>query len=148
MMGAATRQKGEDMPARKSSRIKVLIVDDLEHVREGLRTMLELIDDLECVGQAANGRQAVQRAEQLAPDVVLMDLEMPEMDGLEATRRIKERHPEIGVVVLSIHEDAGHRERAREAGVDAFVAKGAAFEELRAAIRQVWQDRSAGRTTL
>ena len=130
------------MPAKESSRINVLIVDDLEHVREGLRTMFELMDDLECVGQAANGVQAVELAEQLAPDVVLMDLEMPGMDGLEATRHIKEAHPEIGVVMLTIYEDAGHRGWARNAGVDAFVAKSAAFEDLRAAIRRVWQDSS------
>jgi DNA-binding NarL/FixJ family response regulator len=116
-----------------------LIVDDLERVREGLRTTLELVDDLQCVGQAYNGLQAVQLAEQLAPDVVLMDLEMPEMDGLEATRRIKGSHPQIGVVMLTIHEDAEHREQAAQAGVDAFVAKGAAFETLLTAIRQVWQ---------
>jgi DNA-binding NarL/FixJ family response regulator len=113
-----------------------LIVDDLERVREGLRTMLELVDDLKCVGQAGNGREALQLVEQLAPDIVLMDLEMPEMDGLEATRRIKETHPQIGVVMLTIHEDAGRRERAAQAGVNAFVAKGAAFETLLDAIRR------------
>jgi DNA-binding NarL/FixJ family response regulator len=133
-------RKGEDMPAKDRTTINVLIVDDLEHVREGLRTVLELIDDLDCVGQAADGRQAVQQVEELAPDVVLMDLEMPEMDGLEATRQIKRAHPETGVVMLTIHEDAGHRERAARAGVDAFVAKGAALKELRAAIRRVRQD--------
>ena len=127
------------MPAKDRSKIDVLIVDDLEHVREGLRTMLELFDDLDCVGQAVDGRQAIQRVEELAPDVVLMDLEMPEMDGLEATQRIKARRPGIGVVMLTIHEDAAHRERAAEAGVDAFVAKGASFETLLAAIRQVWE---------
>jgi DNA-binding NarL/FixJ family response regulator len=125
-----------------------LIVDDLERVREGLRTMLELVDDLEWVGQAGSGREAIQRVEQLAPDVVLMDLEMPEMDGLEATRRIKGHHPGIGVVMLTIHEDAGHRDRAARAGVDAFVAKGTALETLLAAIRQVWHDRSKGRADL
>jgi DNA-binding NarL/FixJ family response regulator len=130
------------MPTRDRSRINVLIVDDLEHVREGLRTVLELFDDLDCVGQAADGRQATQQVEELAPDVVLMDLEMPGMDGLEATRHIKEAHPEVGVVMLTIHEDPRHQERARNAGVDAFVAKGAAFEDLRAAIRRVWQDSS------
>jgi DNA-binding NarL/FixJ family response regulator len=133
------------MPTTETSRIRILIVDDLERVREGLRTMLELIDDLEWVGQAANGLQAIHLAEQLAPDVVLMDLEMPEMDGLEATRHIKGNHPQIGVVMLTIHEDTGHRERAVEAGVDAVVAKGAAFETLLAAIRQARKDSSKGR---
>ena len=92
-----------------------------------------------------DGQEAIQLVEQLAPDIVLMDLEMPDMDGLEATRRIKEAHPQIGVVMLTIHEDAGHRERAAGAGVDAFVAKGAVFETLLAAIRQVWQERSRDR---
>jgi DNA-binding NarL/FixJ family response regulator len=125
------------MTTKESSAIKILIADDLERVREGLRTMLELVDDLVCVGQASDGQQAIQLTAQLGPDIVLMDLEMPDMDGLEATRRIKEAHPQVGVVMLTIHEDAGHREQAARAGVDAFVAKGAAFETLLAAIRQV-----------
>jgi DNA-binding NarL/FixJ family response regulator len=130
------------MSTTQTGKIRILIVDDLERVREGLCTSLELVDDLECVGQACDGLQAVQLAEKLAPDVVLMDLEMPEMDGLEATRCIKDNHPGIGVVMLTIHEDAGHQERAAQAGVDAFVAKGAAFETLLAAIRQVWRGSS------
>ena len=125
------------MPAKRTPQIRILIVDDLQRVREGLHTMLELVDDLKCVGQASDGWQAIQLTAQLGPDIVLMDLEMPDMDGLEATRRIKEAHPQIGVVMLTIHEDAGHREQAARAGVDAFVAKGAAFETLLAAIRQV-----------
>jgi DNA-binding NarL/FixJ family response regulator len=144
-MGAATGPESEDMPTKRTPGIRILIVDDLERVREGLRTMLELVGDLGCVGQAGSGREAIQLVEQLAPDVVLIDLEMPEMDGLEATRRIKANHPGIGVVMLTVHEDAGHRERAAEAGVDAFVAKGAAFETLLAAIRHVWEDCSRGR---
>ena len=76
---------------RESACIRVLIVDDLARVRRGLRTILQLADGLEVVGEAANGREAVQMAEQLNPDVVVMDLEMPELDGFEATRQIN--HP-------------------------------------------------------
>jgi DNA-binding NarL/FixJ family response regulator len=130
------------MSTPETGRIRILVVDDLDRVREGLRTMLELVDDLEWVGQAANGPQAIQLADQLEPDLVLMDFEMPEMDGLEATQRIKARRPRIGVVMLTIHEDPQVRERAARVGVDAFVAKGASFETLLATIRHVWEDSS------
>jgi len=121
-------------------RIRVLIVDDLEHVRQGLRTVLELIDDLEVVGEAGTGLEAIQLTEQLAPDVVLMDLEMPELDGLEATQRLKDRHPGISVVMITLYDDPSNRERARQVGVDAFLRKGASFDQMLAAIRQVRQD--------
>jgi DNA-binding NarL/FixJ family response regulator len=120
-------------------KIRILIADDLEHVRQGLRTMLELTGDLEVVGEASNGLEAIQLADQLEPDVVLMDLEMPELDGLEATQRIKDRHPGIGVVMITIYDNASNRERAARAGVEAFLQKGTAFETLLAAVRQAWE---------
>lgn len=130
------------MPAGITTKIRILIVDDLEHVRQGLRTILELTDDLEVVGEASDGLEAIRQAEQLEPDVVLMDLEMPQLDGLEATQRIKAHHPEIGVVMITIHDSASNRERAARVGVDAFVEKGIAFEVLLKTIRQVWRRHS------
>jgi DNA-binding NarL/FixJ family response regulator len=117
--------------------IKLLIVDDLEHVRQGLSTIFELAGDLEIVGEACNGLEAIQQVEHLQPDVVLMDLVMPQLDGLEATERIKARHPEIGVVMTSIHDDEERRQQAKTAGADAFLAKGTDTETLIQCIRDV-----------
>jgi DNA-binding NarL/FixJ family response regulator len=117
--------------------IKLLIVDDLEHVRQGLRTILELAGFLEVVGEACNGLEAIQQVDQLQPDVVLMDLVMPQIDGLEATQRIKAQHPGTAVVMISIHDSEETRERAKRAGVDAFLAKGNDTETLIQTIQEV-----------
>ena len=127
---------------RTKPKITVLIVDDLDHVRQGLRTILELTDDLEVVGEAGNGFEAIQLAEQLKPDMVLMDLEMPKLDGFEATQHIKDRQLANGVVILTIHGDDSSRERAAGMGVDAFIEKGVATETLVETIRQVWGETS------
>jgi DNA-binding NarL/FixJ family response regulator len=127
----------EPIKAAPVAKIKVLIVDDLAHVREGLRTVLQLMEDIEVAGEASNGLEAVQLAEQLNPDIVVMDLEMPGLDGFEATQQIKDRHLAQGVVVLTIHGHDQARERAASLGADAFVDKGAGFATLVAAIWQV-----------
>jgi DNA-binding NarL/FixJ family response regulator len=104
-------------------------------------TLLQLAEDLEIVGEAANGLEAVQMAEQLRPDIVIMDLKMPGMDGFEATRQIKDRHLARGVIALTLYGNQHSRERAESAGVDAFIEKGAAIETLLEAIREVWSSR-------
>lgn len=125
------------MPADASPEIRILIVDDVEHVRQSMRKILQLSKELAVVGEACNGLDAINATEALKPDVVLMDLEMPVMGGLEATRRIKEKQPEIGIVIVTIHGRQDDRERAIRAGCDAFVVKEAPTEELIAAIRDV-----------
>jgi DNA-binding NarL/FixJ family response regulator len=113
---------------------RVLIADDLDHVRQGLRTLLELTEELVIVAEAGTGLEAVQLAEQIKPDVILMDLEMPGLDGIEATRRVKSRRPSTGIVMLTIYDDPGNRERAANAGVDAFLKKGAPLDQVLVAI--------------
>jgi DNA-binding NarL/FixJ family response regulator len=117
--------------------IKVLVVDDLERVRVALRNLLVLNEGIEVIGEAEDGYEAVQMAENLHPDVVLMDWKMPNLDGLEATKRIKDFQPEIGVVLLTIHNSDELGQRANEAGVDEFVAKGIDADVLIASIRKV-----------
>lgn len=119
--------------------IKILIVDDLEHVRQGLRTILELVGGLEVVGEASNGLEAIQNVDLFQPDVVLMDLAMPQIDGLEATQHIKAQHPNTGVVMITIHDNEETREQAINAGVDAFLAKGTDTETLVQTIQDVGQ---------
>jgi len=103
--------------------IRLLIVDDMEEVRRDLHTVLTLAGEIEIVGEAANGLEGIQLTESLQPDVVLMDLEMPVMDGYEATRQIKSRFA-CNVIALTIHDYESAREKARQSGVDVFLVKG------------------------
>jgi DNA-binding NarL/FixJ family response regulator len=130
-------QKRNDMNASAKKRINILLVDDVTAVRKGLSTILQLMDDLRIVGEAQNGLEAVRLAEQLKPDVILMDLAMPELDGFEATRRIKADHPEIGIIAFSIHDEVKTQEKACAAGADTFIDKEAETQLLISAIREV-----------
>ncbi len=112
------------------ARIKVLIVDDNPQVLQDLRTFLELAGELEVIGEANNGLEAVRLAQELTPDIVVMDLEMPIMDGYEATRQIKSHIPPPRVVILSVYAGDKEREKARLVGADGFVVKGANYEKL------------------
>jgi NarL family two-component system response regulator LiaR len=115
-------------------RRRVLLVDDTPEVRRDLRLLLELGGDIEIVAEAGNGQEAVQLADKLEPEVIVMDLEMPGMNGYEATRQIKRKHAATRVIILSVHAGPGERERAREAGAVGFVVKGASYQTLLATI--------------
>jgi DNA-binding NarL/FixJ family response regulator len=115
---------GPDMSTR------VLLVDDIEQVRWDLRVILSLSGDLEIVGEAANGLEAMRLTESLQPDVVLIDLEMPVMDGFEATRLIKTLCPSCRIVTLTIHDYDEACKKAYRSGVDAFLVKGAPIQEI------------------
>jgi DNA-binding NarL/FixJ family response regulator len=116
------------------SRIKVLIVDDISRVRQDLSTFLTLAGNIEIIGEAEHGEKAVQQTEILRPDVVLMDLEMPVLNGLEATSRIKTIQPDCRVIVLTIHGDEATRKQALSAGADYFLEKGVPLNMLLDAI--------------
>jgi DNA-binding NarL/FixJ family response regulator len=114
---------------------RVLIVDDVPQVRRELCTLLPLLDAIDIVGEAENGQRAIELVAALQPDVILMDVEMPIVDGLAATRSIKQRYPHCRVIILSIHNDAAVRSQAQSAGADDFVAKGAPLTTLLQAIQ-------------
>jgi DNA-binding NarL/FixJ family response regulator len=115
--------------------IRVLLVEDHTIVRQGLRALLSASPDLQIVGEAADGATAVKRASELTPDVVVMDLSLPQLHGTEAIRRIKGSTGSSKIVVLSMHTAPEVVARAREAGCDGYVVKGGDVSELAAAIR-------------
>jgi two-component system response regulator DegU len=119
------------------SKIRLMIVDDLEHVRQGMRTLLNLVDDIEVIGEAINGFEALGMATVLKPDVVLMDLDMPKMDGLEASKWIKQITPATRIMTITIHDTDTFRAQAEAAGVDAFVVKATQSEVLVEKIREL-----------
>lgn len=114
--------------------IRLLIVDDVDRVRQELRRWLDLVGEVQVVGEAPDGRAAIRQAEALHPEVVLMDLELPGLDGWQATHEIKSRRLAERVVVLTIHVDDESVEAAIRAGADAIVPKGTATQELLKAI--------------
>jgi DNA-binding NarL/FixJ family response regulator len=117
--------------------IRVLLVDDHQMMREGLRALLSRHGEIEVVGEADDGRQAVELARRLQPQVVVMDIAMGELNGVDATRLIRERDPAIGVVALSTHADSRFVRAMFEAGAAGYVVKSAAGDELLRAIRSV-----------
>jgi two-component system, NarL family, response regulator NreC len=117
--------------------IRLMLVDDHDIVRTGLRSFLDTQDGIQVVGEADSGGEAIQRAQQLNPDVVVMDITMPEMDGLEATRRLKDILPECKVLALTVHEDKQYLFEMLLAGATGYVTKQVAAEELVTAIRCV-----------
>lgn len=125
-------------------RIKILIVDDHSVVRSGLGAFLQVFDDFELVGEASNGREAIAACALMQPDVILMDLVMPEMDGAEATKAIRESFPDCQVIILTSFKEENLIENALQAGAIGYLLKNVSADELAAAIRSA----SIGRPTL
>jgi DNA-binding NarL/FixJ family response regulator len=112
------------------SLVRVLVVDDHPAFRRALTSALEMVDGIDVAGEAGGGEAACEEAENLHPDLVLMDLSMPDLSGIDATRRIHRRHPELPVVILTAHADPGVEREARDAGASGFLAKGTSLDQL------------------
>ena len=111
-------------------KLRVLVVDDHPAFRRALTSALNMIKGIEVTGEAAGGQEATERARQDDPDLILMDLSMPDVDGIEAMRKIHREKPDLPVVILTAHADPGVEKEAREAGASGFLAKGTALEDI------------------
>lgn len=124
------------------SKVRILIADDHGIVRKGLRLQLEQNDNFHVVGEAADGREAVRMAEELKPDVVLMDIAMPNLNGIEATAQIVKRNPGTGVIILSMHSDESYLTKTLSAGAKGYLLKDSADVDLYRAVQVVAQGKS------
>jgi DNA-binding NarL/FixJ family response regulator len=123
-------------------KIRVLLVDDHAILREGIKALLEKQDDIEVVAEAADGREAIPKAVQFRPDVVVLDISMPTMDGLESTRQMKRENPDIKVLVLTMHDNEEYFFQLLRAGASGYVTKKSVSRELVSAIEAVYRGES------
>ncbi|MEP7120587.1 MAG: response regulator transcription factor [Byssovorax sp.] len=120
-----------------SATVRVVLAEDHAMLRGGVRAMLEAAGGVEVIGEASDGREAVKLAERLRPDVIVMDVAMPQLNGIEATRQIHAASPKIAIIILSMYGDREYIREALRAGASAYLLKEAAFSELWTAIREV-----------
>jgi pilus assembly protein CpaE len=119
-------------------KIKIILVDDTPEIRDTTKRLLTLEPDFDVVGTAGTGREAIQQAIDLEPDIIIMDINMPDMDGITATREIHRRHPAIGIIMMSVNSDGDYMDRAMGAGARGFIPKPAKPDKLRDRIRSVY----------
>ena len=117
---------------------RTLIVDDNAGFRHSMKDFLEWEPDIEVIGEAADGQEAILKARELKPDLVLMDLRMPGISGIDATRQLKDEMPEVKVIILTIFDLQAYKDAAVASGADGYVTKGSLFEELLPAIRGIF----------
>lgn len=122
--------------------IKILLAEDHEIVREGFRSLLEKQEDMEVIAEASDGLTAVRLVRELSPHIVVMDVAMPELNGIEATRQIRSMYPRVKIVALSIHSQNRYVEEMMKAGASGYLLKNCAFQELTQAIRAVMDDKT------
>jgi DNA-binding NarL/FixJ family response regulator len=136
--GLLTESFAAVIQGERHGTIRVLLVDDHHVVREGLRRMLDLESGIQVIGEARSGEEAIAKALSLSPDVIVMDLKMPGMDGITATREIKQRLPDVGILVLTLYAE-DYVKQAVEAGVSGYLLKDSDCEQIVRAIHQVYE---------
>lgn len=119
------------------NKLRILLADDHVILREGLKLLIDAQPDMEVVGEADNGRIALQKCKALQPDILVMDVSMPELNGMKATERLSETEPKIKILILTVHEDVAHLRQLLQAGASGYVLKKAATYELINAIRVI-----------
>jgi DNA-binding NarL/FixJ family response regulator len=124
-------------------KIRVLLVDDHKIMRQGISSLLQFEEDIEVVGEAENGRQALELAHRHTPDLIIMDVNMPVMDGIEATRILSKELPRVKVIALSMHAEKDSAEAMRQAGAAAYLTKGGPSEDLVETIRACCRPRTS-----
>lgn len=122
---------------------RIILADDHQLMRQGIRSLLEHENGIEVVGEASSAREAIQRVEDLKPDVVLMDISMTDISGIEATRVIKERHPDAKIIALTMHADMYFMMLFKSAGGDGYILKNQPIEDIREAIAKVMAGQDA-----
>lgn len=123
-------------------KIRILLVDDHKILRDGICSLVKEYSDMEVVGEAADGRMALRLVQELSPDVVIMDISMPDLNGIDATRRISADYPNVKVIALSMHYDKQFVAEIFKAGASGYLIKDSAFDELEHAIRVVMDDKT------
>jgi len=119
-------------------KIRILVVDDHQMFRESLRQIIESRNDMQVVAEADNGSSAIKQAEKFKPDIVIMDIRMPVVDGIDATRQIKSKYPEIKIIALSSHSDRSYVEKMLQAGASDYLSKICSRSDLIKCIHNVW----------
>jgi Response regulator containing a CheY-like receiver domain and an HTH DNA-binding domain len=122
---------------QKAGKLRILLAEDHEMVREGLRSLVNAQPDMEVIGEAGNGQAAIERARELGPDIIIMDVSMPHMNGLQATGKLKQDLPHIKVLALTRHTDTGFLQQLFRAGASGYVLKQSTSDELMRAVRAI-----------
>lgn len=122
-------------------KIKVIVTDDHQLFRDGLTNMLFAAPDIEVVDKAENGKQAIEKAKHLKPDVMLLDINMPVLNGIETTKLLKQEMPEVKIIIISMHADKQYIKGVLEAGADGYLLKNSTYDQLVNAIRSVLDDK-------
>jgi DNA-binding NarL/FixJ family response regulator len=144
MVRFVLRDLPPDPSREETMALRVLVVDDHPAFRRALTSALRMVKDIEVAGEASGGIAAAKRAAEVEPDLVLMDLSMPDLNGIDAMRRIHKKTPDLPVVILTAHADPGVEKEAREAGASGFLAKGTALEDLVLVLHEAAETETVG----